>query len=475
MGELFVRWMQFSIFQSITRVHGDRNPKGSKYTGAPLSTQCDPTGASGGPVEPWAYGPAGVDALNLTRQALALKESLKPYLMAQLDQLSEHGQPLMRSLWFDFPDDKAAMEVPDQFMWGPDYMVALVLEAGATERHVLFPKRNGCTFTHHFSGKVYQGGGNVSVPVPSLASFPLFKVACGSALGASAAGPADSQRVTIAPGVEMPFVNLGGVAGSAHRSNYSAFLAVGGRGLDTALSYGDVTQGKVAAAVKASPVPRSEIFVTTKIPCCPGNWDGQPIKSCSTPEFSGSAAADVALDTKILGKVDLMLLHWPCETAEQTLAAWAELEAAQAAGRTRAIGVSNFNGTLLAQLLPKMKVKPAVNQCGHSIAAHNSSASTHTVMGGGDDTVAFCKEHGISYSAYSPLGGLSGLDVFKDPTVIKVAAAHQVSAAQVALRWLVQQNITVVTAANELDYIKEDLNVFSFALSAQEMRTLAAL
>ena len=114
-----MRWMQFSIFQSITRVHGDRNPKGSKYTGAPLSTQCDPTGASGGPVEPWAYGPAGVDALNLTRQALALKESLKPYLMAQLDQLSEHGQPLMRSLWFDFPDDKAAMEVPDASMMKP--------------------------------------------------------------------------------------------------------------------------------------------------------------------------------------------------------------------------------------------------------------------------------------------------------------------------------------------------------------------
>ena len=261
---------------------------------------------------------------------------------------------------------------------------------------------------------------------------------------------------------------------------------MGGRGLDSALTYGDATQEKLAAAIKASGLPRSEIFVTTKVPCCPGSWDGQPIAACSKPEFSGSITKDVASDTKILGQLDLLLLHWPCDTVEHTLAAWTELEAALAAGHTRAIGISNANATLLAQLLPKTKVKPAVNQCGHSIGAHNYNRSgSHSVcpghvcpgsaMGGGDDTLAFCEKHGIAYSAYSPLGGLSGLDVFKDPTVIAVAKAHKVSAAQVALRWLVQQNITLVTAANELEYIEEDLDVFSFALSAQEMRTLAAL
>lgn len=137
-------------------------------------------------MEPWAYGPASVDALNFTRQALALKASLRPYLMAQLAELSEHGQPLMRPLWFDFPDDMNAMEVPSQFMYGPDYMVAPVLEAGASQRHVLFPTVSGggdsigggCTFTHHFSGSVYRGGTNVSVPVSSLADFPLFAIDC---------------------------------------------------------------------------------------------------------------------------------------------------------------------------------------------------------------------------------------------------------------------------------------------------------
>ena len=84
--------------------------------------------------------------------------------------------------------DPLALEVPDQFMWGPDYMVAPVLEAGASERQVVFPDRHApsssarssgsCRFTHYFSGQVYQGGTNVSVPVTSLADFPLFTVSC---------------------------------------------------------------------------------------------------------------------------------------------------------------------------------------------------------------------------------------------------------------------------------------------------------
>merc|ERR1719272_2395825 len=177
------------------------------------------------------------------------------------------------------------------------------------------------------------------------------------------------------------------------------------------------------------------------------------------------------MDLKLLGPVDLILLHWPCTTHEATLAAYSGLEDALAAGKTRAIGVSNFNATLLDALLPQMKVKPAVNQCGHSIGAHN--ASHNPLLGGGDDTVKFCKANGISYSAYSPLGGLTGTDVFKDPTVIAVGKAHNVSPAQVALKWLVQQNITVVTAADNAEYIKEDIDLFSFELTVAEMATLA--
>lgn len=211
--------------------------------------------------------------------------------------------------------------------------------------------------------------------------------------------------VEIAPGLFQPYVNLGGVTG-AHASNWSDFLGTGGRGIDTALTYGDDVQKKVAASIAASGVPRSEVFLATKVPCCPnvfGAQHGGPGAHCgpSTPEFNGSIAHDVARNLELLGPhpPDLTLLHWPCDTVEQTLVAWRGLEAALHAGKTRAIGVSNFNATLLAKLLPQMKVKPAVNQCGHSIGHHtlNQTAATSKAgyTGGEDETASFCAQNGI--------------------------------------------------------------------------------
>ena len=113
---------------------------------------------------------------------------------------------------------------------------------------------------------------------------------------------------------------------------------------------------------------------------------------------------------------DLTLLHHPCDTAAHTIERWLDLEAALAAGLTKAIGVSNFNADLLAQLAAdkRTKITPAVNQCNHAIGNHNQS---HNPKFGGDDkTVGYCKAHGISYSAYSPMEGLSGQDLFKNPT-----------------------------------------------------------
>ena len=286
----------------------------------------------------------------------------------------------------------------------------------------------------------------------------------------------DNQHVVpIAPGVFQPLVNLGGVHNSAHASNYSFFLALGGRGIDTALTYGDDVQTKVARAIATSGVPRSEIFLTTKVPCCTDTFG-----PCAA-EFNGTIAQDVARNTALLGQVpDLTLLHWPCVTAEETLMAWRGLEAALAAGHTRSIGVSNFNASLLAKLLPSMRIKPAVNQCGHSIGHHTSnqtaSSAERGYPGGDDATVAFCMANRIQYSAYSPLGGLSGLDIFRNPTVRTVATAHNTSAAQVALKWLVQRNITIVTAANNPEYIAEDIDLFSWGdLSPEEMATLDAV
>ena len=144
------------------------------------------------------------------------------------------------------------------------------------------------------------------------------------------------------------------------------------------------------------------------------------------------------------------------------------------AGHTKAIGVSNFDAALLRELLADGSLTvPAVNQCSHAIGSHNAS---HMPADGGDDaTAAFCKAHGILYSAYSPMGGLSGTDVFNIPEVIAIGKRHNVSGSQVALRWLVQQDIAVVTAAHKAPYIAQDLDVFSFELTSAEMATLSEI
>ena len=146
------------------------------------------------------------------------------------------------------------------------------------------------------------------------------------------------------------------------------------------------------------------------------------------------------------------------------------------------------------------KVKPAINQCGYSIAGHTLDA-----WGRDDATVAACKKHNVTFEAYSPLGGWVCFAAFEptrpglrasadcvfasgrlqakggtgriltDPTVNAIGKAHNKSSAQVALRWVVQQGIVAVTSSNEHDYDVADLEIFDFELTAQEMAALAAL
>lgn len=90
-----------------------------------------------------------------------------------------------------------------------------------------------------------------------------------------------------------------------------------------------------------------------------------------------------------------------------------------------------------------------------------------------DETIDYCREHNITYQAYSPLGGLSGIDVLNDPDVKSIASKYTVSAAQVALRWVAQDGAIFVTAASKKEYLQEDMDVFNFQLSEDEMALLA--
>lgn len=118
-------------------------------------------------------------------------------------------------------------------------------------------------------------------------------------------------------------------------------------------------------------------------------------------------------------------------------------------------------------------MKPSVNQCAFSIAGHFDGQ-----WGRNDATVEMCRKHNITYEAYSPLGGwaLGGTGrVLHDPVVNSIAAHHNKSSAQVALRWVVQQGIPVVTSSDKLEYDKEDLAIFDFELTSDDMARLAAL
>lgn len=278
----------------------------------------------------------------------------------------------------------------------------------------------------------------------------------------SAVAAALVPTVPIGPGVDLPLISDG-------VSNRTLWIESGGRGLDTALSYGDADMVNVGEAVRASGLPRDAFFVTSKIPCCPARRFPFPYAH----ECSGhNATADVEHSLRVLGmeRVDLMLMHWPCDEWEDTLKLWRAMEPLVATGKTRAIGVSNFNASALNRLLDAASVKPAVNQNGFSIAGHDQ-----TLWGRDDATVVASRAAGVAYMAYSPLGGWTQVDVLHDPTVLAVAAAHNVSAAQVALRWVVQQGIAAVSSARKPEYVQEDLDIFAFNLTADEMSRLAAV
>jgi alpha-D-xyloside xylohydrolase len=155
--ELLVRWFQYAAFTPVFRLHGDRSPQ----TGLGHDK-------TGGPNEIWSYG-AEVDELIV--QTLALRERLRPYIHAQMKLASETGLPPMRPLFVDFPDDEVSWTIEDQFLFGPDLLVAPVTEYGGRSRTVYLP--DGARWSDSWTGQQHDGGTWVKVDVP-LDRIPVF-------------------------------------------------------------------------------------------------------------------------------------------------------------------------------------------------------------------------------------------------------------------------------------------------------------
>jgi 2,5-diketo-D-gluconate reductase A len=192
------------------------------------------------------------------------------------------------------------------------------------------------------------------------------------------------------------------------------WLESGGRHIDTAFVYGDAQQALVGAAVATSGISREELFITTKVMCCPTDRCSQFCVEPPNPVNASVTNVREQLEHSLgllrLKYADLVLLHFPCSSFEDTAAAYAVLEEAHAQGLARAIGVSNLNASALAALLEVAKVRPAVNQNAFSIAghpaAHDGEGTTclegSRLYGADDGSFEFGTKHGVKLAAYSP-------------------------------------------------------------------------
>jgi methylglyoxal/glyoxal reductase len=258
-------------------------------------------------------------------------------------------------------------------------------------------------------------------------------------------GPTSS--VTLSNGVSMPRLGLGvwqARAGREVRDAVRWALDAGYRHIDTARVYGN--EHDVGVALRESGLPREEVFVTTKL------WNRDQGRD------RVRKALDASLDALGMEYVDLYLMHWP--VPGERLESWRAMEEGLAAGKARAIGVSNFQTWHLDELISATGSVPAVDQVEFSPFLYQRAL------------LAACREHGVQLEAYSPLTRGRLLD---DPTVVGIGRRHQVSAAQVLIRWALQHDLVVIPKSVQQERIVENADVFRFELEREEMKALDAL
>ena len=163
--ELLMRWFAFGAFSPVMRLHGDRDPHTKK---ALVSSDGKPCAGSGADNEVWSYGE---EVEKVLRKLIDIRYKLKPYLKKVMAEAHENGSPVMRPLFYNFPEDKKAWEIEDAYLLGGDLLVAPVFEAGATKREVYLPE--GADWVEVSCGKVYKGGQTVKAEA-TIDVIPVF-------------------------------------------------------------------------------------------------------------------------------------------------------------------------------------------------------------------------------------------------------------------------------------------------------------
>jgi diketogulonate reductase-like aldo/keto reductase len=263
---------------------------------------------------------------------------------------------------------------------------------------------------------------------------------------------------TLRNGIEMPALGLGVFQTPAEetRAAVVAALACGYRHIDTAAAYGNERQ--VGEAVRSSGLDRSEVFLETKIWISDYGYD-------KTLHGFEKSARKLGVD-----QIDPLILHQALPSEfESTLEAYRALETLLTDGKVRAIGVSNFMVEHLTTLLERATVVPGVNQ----IEVHPYFQQR--------EVQALGAEHGILTQAWSPIGGITFYrdgqhsSTLDDPVIGDIAKAHDKAPAQVMLRWHLQQGRSVIPKSTKPQRIAENIDVFDFDLSTEELAAIDAL
>jgi methylglyoxal/glyoxal reductase len=255
------------------------------------------------------------------------------------------------------------------------------------------------------------------------------------------------SRIQLNNGRQLPVLGLGvwqaGTGPRVVRAVKTA-LETGYRLIDTAKLYGN--EAEVGEAVRSGPVPREQVFVTTKL------WNDDHGRAKAKRAFEAS------LHRLGLDYLDLYLVHWP--GAGERIETWKALVEIAREGRCRSIGVSNFTIEHLEELARASDVVPAVNQ----VELHPFLYQR--------DLIDYCQHRGIQVQAYSPLARANYLD---EPTVKAVGQSHRRSSAQVMLRWSLQHGLSAIPKSTDPGRIRENASIFDFELSEGEMARLDAL